>query len=128
MLASNMKTRLIVLLPVVAVLGSLLFCGCEVNSANTRVTITPGSVAMRKGDSVTFKAEGGYEYSWSISPDSYGTLSPRTGPTTTFAALSAPADSVQIVVTATTYITGLGGNTNGVTTTAEGEAFITLQP
>lgn len=74
-------------------LASLFTTGCESDSADSQVTITPGGATIHSGESVSFTAAGGYDYTWSLSDPSLGTLNTRTGPTVIYTASSASSSS-----------------------------------
>jgi hypothetical protein len=61
----------------------LAIVGCDTESTSeNNVHITPSSITLRKGQSVTFVASGGYEYTWSN--EGYGRFSTKTGDTTVY--------------------------------------------
>jgi hypothetical protein len=76
----------------------LMATGCDdAEPATEAVRIEPTSVALRKGESATFTASGGYEYTWSIAQGGWGFLSNLTGPTVTYTSLYDPSNLVAAV-------------------------------
>lgn len=116
-----------------ALLGlALLQTGCEVDSATeNNVSISPSSARLDVGESATFTASGGFDYEWSLADgkETWGTLSTRRGPTTTYTSRHTPAtnaqDDVQ-VLTVTSFIQGQSSvsGTNGTAYAQTAEAFI----
>ena len=80
-----------------AVVLSLGVTGCETQSASTRVTVEPSAATISKGQSITFTASGGYDYEWTLSNHSYGTLSTTSGDTVTYTSIYDPGDSNTVV-------------------------------
>ena len=110
----------------------LLLAGCEVESANRRIEVRPDSATLRKGESVTLTAYNGYEYDWSLSDNTIGSLSARRGMMTTYKSLTDPANPVVQVVTVTsTFSENIDPNTGTSTNppvTHKAEAYITHIP
>ena len=107
-----------------------LLIGCDSDSATSKVSISPSSVTVEKGNSIEFTASGGYEYTWSLAEDSagasaYGILSNRTGQKTTYTSLrNASSDPVVRVLTVTSTIEG-SDNTNSSPDEWTTQAYIT---
>ncbi len=93
--------------------------GCEVGSANSAVEITPAHVRLSYGQAQDFTADGGYDYTWSLSDSSMGTLNPRTGTRVTYIHYGSTSNSVQ-TITVLSSVQGAGGIgvTNSVGTAA----------
>lgn len=85
--------RLKLLLPVLTVAlltiaGLTVWSGCEIGSATENIYIEPSSVRLEKDQSQTFTVSGGYDYTWSLSPeDGSGQLNTRHGDTVIFTLL-----------------------------------------
>lgn len=101
---SGMKTylKLFLALAVPAAVFILVvsISGCKVESANKAITITPQSAALLKGESVTLVADGGYDITWSLENESWGTLRPRVGHKVTYTSNYRPTEyhaEVQVV-------------------------------
>ena len=94
-------------------LSVILFVGCETESANASIHISPSAATVREGQSITFTAEGGYDHSWSLANNTIGRLSTSTGNTAVYTATS--GTNVQQTLTLTSTIDGLY-STNGVLT------------
>lgn len=71
------------------------FSGCETESASEEpwaansggggaLNISPGNATLSGGQTAEFTASGGYNYAWSLSDTSSGSLSSATGSKTTF--------------------------------------------
>ncbi len=101
-----------------------VFCSCEIEPTSENPLITPDSATVnQKGDTVTFTAQEGYEYSWSLNNETLGRLSSRSGRTTTYTSEFVPNSNAAVqVVTLTSTIETTGTN-NTLTKTAE--AFVT---
>ena len=121
--------------PVCAIIFSLACfagTGCESDSTESMVTITPDSVVVRRGDAVEFTASGGYEYTWSLETEdadteSYGYLSTRTGSKTVYTCLEEPeSGTVTRVLKVVSAIEG-AGSTNSNPDAWTGRAYITHQ-
>ena len=80
--------------------------GCETQSATTKVTIEPSAATIGEGESVTFVASGGYDYTWELETKSYGTLSTTSGDTTTYTSTysAGTSNTVVQVLTLTSFI------------------------
>jgi hypothetical protein len=106
-----------------------VWCGCEVNSTEQGVEITPGSVTLSEGQSQTFTASGGYEYSWSLDPDDgSASLSTRHGDTTVFTLLSNASSSTSdvsvIEVLCASTIPGVSGSDTNTAYTSTDTAYV----
>lgn len=120
-----MMKRILILagcLAVATVIAGMM--GCDTQSADSPITISPSSATLSSGQAATFTANGGFEYTWALSTDGWGTLNRRTGSSVTYTAFADPAGDNQVVtLTVTSFVPGAGtGATNGTTPTAE--AFI----
>lgn len=95
------------------VLG-LIWIGCEVDPVASKVTIDPPSATISAGQSITFTASGGYDYRWSLSNHTLGTLSTTTGDTTTYTSLfdSSSSNTAVQVLTVNSSIPGSAGSSN----------------
>lgn len=108
----------------VLVAGLFLGTGCDTDSASSAVDVSPSSVVLSQGESATFTASGGYEYTWSLDPnDGSGRLSTFKGPTVTYTCLTTNTSSPKkVVVTSTIEGSSTGSSvsngSNTVTTTA----------
>lgn len=111
--------------PLGAIIISVLLCGCELEPASESPSISPESARVtREGDSITFTALEGYEYSWNLENEAWGTLSAKSGKTTTYTSMYVPtSNSVVQVVTLTSRISS-SSTTNSVHTKTA-EAYVT---
>lgn len=92
-----------------------LFCGCETEPANSAdIIISPSSVTLGQGEQVELTASGWTDYRWSLSDESMGALSRRTGDTTVYTAVSSGGSNSVQTVTATGL--GYGGNNSSNST------------
>lgn len=84
---------------------TLLMAGCETESAAQKVTISPSSARIKKGESITFKASGGYLYTWQIdqTKTDWGVLSTTDGDTTTYTSLYDPGTNNTAIQVLTVY-------------------------
>ncbi len=116
----------------------LAFSGCETTPASSEITITPSTATLRPGETATFVASGGYDYRWSLSQPTYGTLSSLTGSSVTYTSIYSPStnSAVSQVLTLVSYVAGataVSTNTSTASTTASSyqlstEAIITHLP
>ncbi len=112
------------------VMGCLVLTGCETRSADAPVHISPGSAELRVGQSVTLTAQQGYDCTWSLEDETWGTLSTRRGPSTVYTSRYEPTveegHAVQ-TVTLTSTIEGRaeGSGTNSTGYVKTSEAYIT---
>jgi hypothetical protein len=95
----------LVLLAVAAVLGPI---GCETQSASTQISVDPSTATIHQGESIEFTASGGFNYTWSLSNHTLGTLSNTTGPSTTYTSLydSSASNTAVQVLTCTSDVEG----------------------
>ena len=111
-----------------AITAAIIFStGCETKSASEKVTITPESALLEINQSVILTAAGGFEYAWSLSDETWGFLSSRSGSQTVYTSLYNPGvDSLPQVQTVqvTSTISGASGGTNGAEFATIGEALI----
>ncbi len=96
-----MKTFTLLSLLAVMALGVMVFVGCETESADAPIYISPANASVREGESVTFTAEGGYDYRWTISESSLGRLSSSTGQSTVYTSISSEAGTQTLTLTST---------------------------
>lgn len=78
-----------ILLPIVGIFALLsavvLNSGCETQSAeDNTLRVEPQATGIRENQSVNFTASGGFSYTWSLSDETLGLLTTRTGPNTTY--------------------------------------------
>ena len=97
-----------------------LLSGCEdldVNPASDKITISPDSVALVEGQSQVFTASGGYEYTWSLKNDGWGSLSTRSGNQTTYTSLYTPStnSAEQILFVTSSIPNNVGGSSSNAT-------------
>ena len=105
-----MKSLTILSLLAIATLSVMVFVGCETESANTPVYINPSAATVHGGESVTFTAEGGYDYRWSLSDTGLGHLSASTGQSTVYTAIGTNGQQTL------TLISTIAGVNEGVST------------
>ena len=129
-----MKTSFVLFFLAVMACAFGLLCGCDgTDPVDAPISVTPDSVTMNPGDVVTFTASDGYEYQWSLETSGWGTLSQRSGPTTTYTSTFNPGPSgtvVQVlsVVSTITRSAATNGEPNPDTVTGNSaQAFITHQ-
>ncbi len=95
-----MKTTLFTFVGAAVAAVFLAVTGCETEKlSETQLTISPSSVTVAPGKSVTFTASGGWDYTWD-KPE-YGTLSSYNGKKVTYTAYVNALDG-----TTTTYVDG----------------------
>jgi hypothetical protein len=109
----------------IALALGLGWVGCETQSATSKVTIDPSSATVSAGQSITFTASGGYNYTWSLSDHTLGTLSTTTGDSTTYTSLydPGPSNSAVQVLTVASSIAG-SSSTNGAPAEWTAEVYI----
>ena len=127
-----MRSQTQLMLIVVGLALVAAFTGCEVDSADTDIYISPDSGVLNKHQSVTLTAHRGYRYTWSLGTEEWGTLSHRTGSEVVYTSLYEPSDMpvVQIITVSSVFYSSdsTGGvNTNGSTTShvSTAQAYIT---
>ena len=114
--------------------GVTCFTGCEVDSADYAIYISPDSGTLYKNNSITLTAQGGYVYSWSLSEESWGALNTRAGSQVIYTSLYEPTDDIPAVqvVTLTSTFSNSGessSTTNSSSTNSHtAEAYITHMP
>jgi hypothetical protein len=114
--------------------AGLILSGCEASSAVQRVRITPDAARLSRSQSVTLTASGGYDYDWSLSDDTIGTLNTRFGPTVVYTSIHSPnVDStnkpnsgvIQTITVVSTIEGQSQATTNSTPTQASATAIIT---
>ncbi|NQU41001.1 MAG: hypothetical protein HQ523_13705 [Lentisphaerae bacterium] len=72
-------------------------------TVETGASVTPQNASVKKFESATFTASGAHTYSWSLQYESWGTLTVREGPVTTYTSLDNPGAEEHLqVLTCTT--------------------------
>ena len=107
---------------ILGIIGTAAFIvGCETDSSDqVALTITPNHARIKVGESVTFKAGGFQDYTWSLSNPSIGVLSTKKGDTTVYTAVIAFSGEPQVLtVKATATRTVSSNSTQEVTASAE---------
>jgi hypothetical protein len=93
--------------------AGLFLAGCEVDSASSTIEITPDSVTLASTEqSVTLTCVGGYECTWSLATEAWGTLNTRRGISVVYTShYQPPAGStpVQQIVTVASRFTTMSG-------------------
>ena len=106
--------------------------GCEVESANRRIEVRPDSAVLKYHESVTLSANNGYVYRWSLSDNTIGALSTRSGQQTVYTSLTDPATPViQVVTVTSTFSDNVVTNDSGTNSSPSvysAEAYITHIP
>jgi hypothetical protein len=122
-----MKNKMPVLIAVAGIALASIVCfltGCESESADTQVTVTPGGATIAGGQSIEFTASGGYDYTWSLSDPSLGTLNTRTGPTVVYTASSSSSSSGTVqTLTVISSIAGASTVADTSTNTTTGAGY-----
>ncbi len=105
----------------------ILLNGCETTSAASVPQITPSSTVIKNGNTVEFRASGGFEYEWSLQDDTLGRLDTRRGERVLYRSMHEPtgSNSAMQVLTVLSTITGTGQTTNTASYTQTAEAYIT---
>lgn len=107
--------------------GTFLWCGCDTDSASEDVVISPESVVLQPGQTATFTASGGYDYTWSLEPnDGSGTLNSFQGNSVIYTCMSTNIGSMpkKVKVVSTIEGTSSGGSSNSTPYSAEAFAEI----
>lgn len=126
-----MKRLLLISAFSLAVMSSaLLFLGCEAeSSADVELDLTPRRVTLKYLQSARFKVSGGFEYRWSLSDETLGELSNRSGDEVGYINLSTNVGTQTITVRS--FIIGASGNnptnivnTNGIQSITSASAII----
>jgi hypothetical protein len=131
-----MKRLWIVFACSLAAVSSLLFIGCEAeSSADVQLTLEPRSITLHPGESAVFTVSGGYEYRWSLSTESLGTLNKRLGNQVIYTTSSSSTNAATQILTVESFITGASGNSptniissNNMVTAVSVSATITQLP
>lgn len=90
--------------------GGLILAGCEVDSASSQIHISPDSALVSNiYDTVTLTCVGGYECTWSLATDTWGTLNTRRGIQVIYTSLYQPPGDTPVVqvVTVTSKFTSM---------------------
>ena len=96
--------------------GTIVWTGCDASSATDALSISPETVTVGPGDDVVFTVSGGYEYTWSLSPDDGSAiLSTTKGSTTTYTCLTTNVGTTPKTIVVTSTIQGSGGGTSNST-------------
>ena len=124
------NTRLLIVMgAALGVATGLFLAGCEVDSASATIEITPDSAVLtNKGEFVTLTAVGGYEYTWSLATEAWGTLNTRKGNQVVYTSQYQPAGDtpvLQIVTVASRFTTMAGATNIPTTNTQYAVAYIT---
>ncbi len=122
-----MKRIATLLFSATMLLTMLGLVGCETESSSqAAITITPSSVTLGVGASQEFVASGWTDYTWSLSNNSAGTLSTKTGDSTIYTAVSTSNITQVLTCSGGTVTTSGTDGTNG-TTTVQAQALIAHQ-
>lgn len=104
------------------VAGLAFMCGCSIDgadSADSDITVSPSSATLSKGQSQTFTASGGYEYTWTLSPDDgSGKLNTTKGESVVYTCLATNIGTAPKKVVVTSTISGSSAGTASTTNTA----------
>jgi len=104
-----MKVKIYIIVYAVCVLAcSVLLVGCEIDSVTSIVRIDPDAATISKNQAITLTAYDGYNYQWSLSEGTWGTLNTRRGSQVIYTSLYEPTDSmpaVQVVAVVSTFST-----------------------
>jgi len=132
-----MKPGIYFIISVAVVFAGFVFLvGCEIESADYPVRIEPDSATISKHASITLTAYDGYQYQWSLSTETWGTLNTRKGNQVIYTSLYEPSGStpeIQIVTVVSTFSSsgsGVGGTNSSSSTSVSysAEAYITHLP
>ena len=94
-------------------IGTLVWTGCDASSATDALSVSPGSVMVAPGDDVEFTVSGGYDYTWSLSPDDGSArLSTTTGSKTIYTCLTTNVGTTPKSIVVTSTIQGSGSGTS----------------
>jgi hypothetical protein len=121
-----MKNKMAALIVVagIALAGFAFFLtGCESDSADTQITIEPGGASIAAGQSMAFTASGGYDYTWSLSDGSLGTLNTRTGPSVIYTSSSSGSSGSVQTLTVVSTIQGASTDSGTSTNVAAGQGY-----
>ncbi len=103
----------ILAISILAALSISIFNGCETDSAESDIRINPSAATVRTGQSITFTAEGGYDYKWSLSNNSIGYLSGSRGAVVVYTATGGGSNEQQ-TLTLTSTIDGYPSGSGSV--------------
>jgi hypothetical protein len=105
----------------------LLLGGCEADPASGTVVVSPNSTTIQNGQAISFSASGGFEYQWSLNQESYGTLSTRSGATTTYTSRISPGAGTNLtqIIRVTSIVSGATTTNNTQVTSGTAEAYVT---
>ncbi len=111
----------------------VVLTGCHTESADSDVRIDPDSAVLRKHESVTLTAHGGFRYKWALGTEEWGLLNTRSGSQVVYTSLYEPTGetpAVQVVTVSSTFYdsesdatSGTNGGSTSYVSTAE--AYIT---
>lgn len=106
---------------------ALLLAGCEVESANRSIEISPDSAVIKYGETVTLNALYGYVYTWALSDNTIGTLNTSHGQQVIYTSMTDPTTpTIQtITVTSTFSDNDASGTGSNAPTVHTAEAYIT---
>ncbi len=105
--------------------GVLIWAGCEADSSSESVVISPQSIVVKRGQTVEFKASGGYDYRWSLNPDDgSGALNTFYGDTVIYTCLATNGTSPKKIIVKSTIEGSSTGTTNTPSYSAEAYAEI----
>lgn len=116
--------RRAICLAVVAIVtvGIFMGTGCDTDSANSSITVSPSTTTLSPGESTEFTASGGYDYTWSLSPDDgSGTLDATKGSTVIYTCLATNIGTTPKKVIVTSTIEG----SSSTSTTLSGTNTVT---
>lgn len=125
-----MKWAFIAGATLLAVITAAGLTGCDTESAaENNVRITPGTATLRINQMQEFTASGGFDYTWSLENEDWGTLSAREGNSTVYQSLHDPgaeAETARQILRVTSTINSQGQNgTNETSYSHTAEAIIT---
>lgn len=121
-----MKNKMAALIVIagIALAGMAFFLtGCESDSADTQIIIEPGGASIAAGQSIAFTASGGYDYTWSLSDGSLGTLNTRTGPSVIYTSSSSGSSGSVQTLTVVSTIQGASTDSGTSTNIAAGQGY-----
>jgi len=100
----------------VCTLGTLIWTGCDTASSDEALVISPLSATVGPNDTVQFTVSGGYDYTWSLSPDDgSGTLNTTKGSQVTYTCLTTNVGTSPKHILVTSTIQGNGGGISSST-------------
>jgi hypothetical protein len=93
--------------------GALVWTGCDASSATDALSVSPESVTVAPGDNIEFTVSGGYDYTWSLSPDDGSArLSTTRGSKTVYTCLATNVGTTPKSIVVTSTIQGSGAGTS----------------